>query len=1097
MSEAEGPAANWYPDPERDDCYRYWDGQTWTDMRAPRTAASSQSTDASSAQVAGVGHDGHSPRPSTTSSDAGWPQTTVEQTSRHDSIAIGPDHSSESLGAAKGSTRRRLAWLTGLAGMGALGLVVGLLSWPQNASTVTEIPGLGGHFTTAQAVNDTGLAVGFSSTTDDERVDAYLYDSGAEETVVIRSPGRGSIWAWDVNDDGIVVGGYEIGGNIRAFRYSRDTATFDDLGTLGGSFAVARAINNNGMVVGLSQRADGEVWGFRWDPDTAEMAGLHTLGGATSAAYDVSDDGRIVGESSVEIGGPSRATLWIRDDEPRDLGTLGGPWSTAWAINDNNVIVGDSSVGDPADGFAAFIMDDPDEGMSRLRPVRSGVVAESATAISNTGWVVGHAASEEAGASMSSFVYDHHADQEIELLDGEVEAVLGISNSDTIVYLTTDDRGAVSAGLAEVNDRSAGSLFSPLLGRHLPSGFLLAVALSSVVVAGAWRRRLPARSIDPVGNLRPTDVSPVSARLGAGFAVCLLLLGSLSPVESVSAQDLSCDCEEHEAYLAEVERYHGYVSNLYERWVTSELAQDELEQLNATAEQAYSAFADLPPDLRAEVEAQRQAFIQADDMLFGNIKRRFGLWVHGGVLTAGVAAGIAASAALVGFPLLVAGVAIASATAAYGYYVDPEDIGETILSVVGLSEDESAPEAPSAAADSPDAVAAVVQSAASGAEPWLSHRYSQVAWSRFQQVYTGGRSLSPESYSVLWDTYNRQMAYMPGHDVSKAMKGLGGASYIAELLSLGAEGFALAQQAEDLEQQKDRFFQEMQDILDSSGPPSEESRAAAESLNAQYIFDSERTERLEFNEALGQKLQKWDGELAEAQKNVNICCRPGDGEGEHVDEMDADFLNVENWETGRRGVLTEESLHALADRYYEAVRSGDAITVCRFLADDVGFWRVAGVSDGLSCEEWVSAVLHGYCDDAPGVLFGESDTIRCWPPSRHTYENVIGRAEQTQRINQVVTEFDRLGARRIIAELDPEDVQIVLPPSSGHLEGSDARRVWVGQGPSQGLFPDAPEGEERAHEPLWQCLQFAQVDGQWRIVENPHSHHSRHALVGC
>jgi hypothetical protein len=35
-SPTELPADGWYPDPVRDDRYRYWDGSAWTDHTAPR-----------------------------------------------------------------------------------------------------------------------------------------------------------------------------------------------------------------------------------------------------------------------------------------------------------------------------------------------------------------------------------------------------------------------------------------------------------------------------------------------------------------------------------------------------------------------------------------------------------------------------------------------------------------------------------------------------------------------------------------------------------------------------------------------------------------------------------------------------------------------------------------------------------------------------------------------------------------------------------------------------------------------------------------------------------------------------------------------------
>ena len=54
-----------------------------------------------------------------------------------------------------------------------------------------------------------------------------------------------------------------------------------DLGTLGGIFSSAFAVNASGQVVGLSDTAEGQFHAFSWTPGR-EMIDLGTLGGSSS-----------------------------------------------------------------------------------------------------------------------------------------------------------------------------------------------------------------------------------------------------------------------------------------------------------------------------------------------------------------------------------------------------------------------------------------------------------------------------------------------------------------------------------------------------------------------------------------------------------------------------------------------------------------------------------------------------------------------------------------------------------------------------------------------------------------------------------------------
>ncbi|MDX2186675.1 MAG: PEP-CTERM sorting domain-containing protein [Opitutaceae bacterium] len=143
-------------------------------------------------------------------------------------------------------------------------------------------------------------------------------------------------WAQDINNSGTVVGFANTAGNsaYRAFRWSNGVMT--DLGTLGGSYSFAYGINDSGTVVGYAHTAGNSAYqAFRWS--NGVMTDLGTLGGSDSYAYGINDSGTVVGYAYT--AGESRAFSWS-NGVMTDLGTLGGNSSEAKSINDSGTVVG-------------------------------------------------------------------------------------------------------------------------------------------------------------------------------------------------------------------------------------------------------------------------------------------------------------------------------------------------------------------------------------------------------------------------------------------------------------------------------------------------------------------------------------------------------------------------------------------------------------------------------------------------------------------------------------------------------------------------------------------------------------------------------------
>src|SRR5690242_8361979 len=126
----------------------------------------------------------------------------------------------------------------------------------------------------------------------------------------------------------------------------------EDLGTLGGNFSEAVAINERGQIVGLSALSGGACGGptpschaFLWEDGT--MQDLGTLGGGYSAAVAINNGGKVAGNSTTPSGttcpnlpiAGCHAFLWD-GTTMMDLGSLGGDFSNATDINPAGNVVG-------------------------------------------------------------------------------------------------------------------------------------------------------------------------------------------------------------------------------------------------------------------------------------------------------------------------------------------------------------------------------------------------------------------------------------------------------------------------------------------------------------------------------------------------------------------------------------------------------------------------------------------------------------------------------------------------------------------------------------------------------------------------------------
>jgi probable HAF family extracellular repeat protein len=272
-------------------------------------------------------------------------------------------------------------------------LMVFSFAQAQTSYKLRRIPTLGGNFTQAYGMNDSGLVVGSSDFPETPYSNVYSH-------AFIWSRVRGGIRdlgtfgglysiAYAINNSGQVVGeadgadGESPWGH--AFLWAASTGK-QDLGTLGGSLSVAFSINNNGQAVGWSTTSsDSPRHAFLWTQGT--MQDLGTLGGSYSEAWSINDNGQVVGQSELPDQ-TTHAFLWTASGGMQDLGTLGGPYSAALAINNSGVVVGESS---PQAGvFDAFYL--TSAGGMQILNTSPGVFISTAKSINSAGQVVGAAA---------------------------------------------------------------------------------------------------------------------------------------------------------------------------------------------------------------------------------------------------------------------------------------------------------------------------------------------------------------------------------------------------------------------------------------------------------------------------------------------------------------------------------------------------------------------------------------------------------------------------------------------------------------------------------------------------------------------------------
>ena len=188
-----------------------------------------------------------------------------------------------------------------------------------------------------------------------------------------------SSYVTGINSAGQLVGVSYVSSGLGAYPFLYANGQMINLGTLGGTYGSAAAINNIGQVTGGSKTSSGALQAFLYSH--GQMTSLST---SFSSGVGINDAGQVAVQE-YGSGNSSRAFLYT-NGQPRDLGTLGGTYAYPSAINNRGQVVGGSAI---LAGTEHAVLYSNGHIIDLLRTLPGGNEESEADAINNAGQVTG------------------------------------------------------------------------------------------------------------------------------------------------------------------------------------------------------------------------------------------------------------------------------------------------------------------------------------------------------------------------------------------------------------------------------------------------------------------------------------------------------------------------------------------------------------------------------------------------------------------------------------------------------------------------------------------------------------------------------------